>query len=83
MDLFCRCKPLSENVTSVNQAEIQVAKAWVAKTGLDFGTAPTATLPPLKLTLEDACLASEESFDDKMTGWNLLNSYKKNDSNIT
>ncbi|KAL7543803.1 hypothetical protein ACHAXR_013145 [Thalassiosira sp. AJA248-18] len=76
MDLFCRCKPLSESVTTVNQTEIQVAKAWIAKVGLDFGTAPTATLPPLKLTLEDACLASEESHDDNVTGWNLLGSFK-------
>jgi len=72
MDLFCRCKPLSEHVTSVNQTEIQVAKAWIAKVGLDFGTAPTASLPPLKLTLEDACLASEETYDDTSAGWNLL-----------
>ncbi|KAL7554824.1 hypothetical protein ACHAWF_018464 [Thalassiosira exigua] len=74
MDLFCRCKPLSEDATSINQTEIQVAKAWVAKTGLDFGTAQTATLPPLKLSMEDACLASEEYNDDNITGWNLLKS---------
>ena len=77
MDLFCRCKPLSEDVTTVNQTEIQVAKAWTAKAGLDFGTAPTSTLPPLKLTLEDACVASDENNDDNIIGWNLLNSLKK------
>lgn len=72
IDLFCRCKPLSEDVTTVNQTEVQVAKA-IAQVGLDFGTAPTATLPPLKLVLEDACLASEDSQGDNMTGWKLLN----------
>lgn len=76
VDLFCRCKPLSEEVTNVNKSEIQVAKAWVAKVGLDYGTASTCSLPPLKLTLEDACLAPEESYDDNISGWDLLRSYK-------
>eukprot|EP00578_Thalassiosira_sp_NH16_P022919 CAMPEP_0181081368 /NCGR_PEP_ID=MMETSP1071-20121207/3065_1 /TAXON_ID=35127 /ORGANISM="Thalassiosira sp., Strain NH16" /LENGTH=1499 /DNA_ID=CAMNT_0023162911 /DNA_START=189 /DNA_END=4685 /DNA_ORIENTATION=+ len=69
MDLFCRCKPLSEDVKSVNQSEIQVAKAWIARCGLVDAKVPTATLPPLKLTLEDACLTSEEGCDDNATGW--------------
>ncbi|KAL9183742.1 hypothetical protein ACHAXT_004598 [Thalassiosira profunda] len=76
MDLFVRCKPLSEDATSVNHHEIQVAKALVAKVGLDFGATPTATLPPLKLSLEDACVASEDSSDDNATGWNLLQSMR-------
>jgi len=77
MDLFCRCKPLSEDVTSVNQTEIQVAKAWIAKVGVDFGATATASLPPLSLILEDACLAAEESYDDNIAGWGILRSLKK------
>ena len=72
MDLFCRCKPLSEHVTSVNQTEIDIAKAWIAKVGVDFGSAPTSSLPPLNLILEDACLAAEESYDDNISGWCIL-----------
>jgi hypothetical protein len=81
MDLFCRCKPLSNNVTSVNQTEIQVAKAWIANVGVDFGAAPTASLPPLNLILEDACLAAEESYDDNIAGWDILRSLKKHTPN--
>ena len=75
MDLFCRCKPLSNDVTSVNQTEIQVAKAWIAKVGIDFGAAPTASLPPLNLIFEDACLAAEESCGDNIAGWGILASF--------
>ena len=74
LDLFCRCKPLSENATSVNQTQIQVAKAQ-SKLGLDFGTISSATLPPLKLTLQDACLTSEDSQEDNISGWDHLRSY--------
>ena len=80
MDLFCRCKPLSNDVTSVNQTEIQVAKAWIAKVGVDFGAAPTASLPPLNLIFEDACLAAEESYDDNIAGWDILRSFKNHTS---
>ena len=73
LDLFCRCKPLSENATSVNQTQIQVAKAQ-SKLGLDFGTVSSATLPPLKLTLEDSCLTSEDSQEDNISGWDHLRS---------
>ena len=72
MDLFCHCKPLSEDTTTVNQTEIQVAKAWVANVALDFGATSTATLPPLKLTLVDACVACEDSHDGNISGWNRL-----------
>ena len=74
MDLFCRCKPLSEDVTTVNQTGINIAKAMIAKVGLDYCNSQTASLPPLKLTLEDACLASEESYDDHISGWNHFSS---------
>lgn len=75
MDLFCRCKPLSEDVTTVNQTGINIAKAMIAKVGLDYCNSQTASLPPLKLTLEDACLASEESYDDHISGWNHFSSH--------
>ncbi|KAK1748027.1 pyridoxamine 5'-phosphate oxidase [Skeletonema marinoi] len=70
LDLFCRCKPLSEDL-SLNGTEINVAKAMVAHVGLEFGMTGTATLPPLKLTLEDACVCSEERKEDKLVGWDL------------
>jgi hypothetical protein len=76
MDLFCRCKPLSDDVTSVNQTEIHIAKAWIAKVCVDFGSAPTASLPPLNLILEDACIAAEESDDDNISGWCILRSFR-------
>ncbi len=72
IDLLCRCKPLSEDVTSVNQTDIQVAKAWTSEAGIDIGIASTATLPPLKLVLEDACHASEENLEDNIAGWHRL-----------
>ena len=71
LDLFCRCKPLSEDL-SLNGTEINVAKAMVAHAGLEFGMTATTTLPPLKLTLEDACVCSEERKEDKLVGWDLL-----------
>lgn len=70
LDLFCRCKPLSEDL-SLNGTEINVAKAMVGQVGLEFGMTATSTLPPLKLILEDACVCSVET-DDKMIGWELL-----------
>lgn len=76
MDLLCRCKPLSEDVTSVNHTDIQVAKAWISsEAGLDFGNASSATLPPLKLILEDACHPSEDDFDDNIAAWQHLEKY--------
>lgn len=69
LDLFCRCKPLSEDVTSVNHTDIQVAKAFITNVEVDFVAATTASLPPLKLILEDACIAAEESYDDNISGW--------------
>eukprot|EP00985_Skeletonema_marinoi_P018839 scaffold10660_cov136-Skeletonema_marinoi.AAC.8 len=74
LDLFCRCKPLSEDL-SLNGTEINVAKAMVAHVGLEFGMTGTATLPPLKLTLEDACVCSEERMEDKLVGWDLLKAF--------
>jgi hypothetical protein len=71
LDLFCRCKPLSVDL-SLNGTEINVAKAMVAHVGLEFGMTATTTLPPLKLTLEDACVCSEERAEDKLIGWELL-----------
>jgi hypothetical protein len=53
----------------------QVAKAWIAKVGIDFGAAPTASLPPLNLIFEDACLAAEESCGDNIAGWGILASF--------
>jgi hypothetical protein len=76
LDLFCRCKPLSEDVTSVNHTDIQVAKALITNVEVDFVAATTASLPPLKLILEDACIASEESCDDNLSGWGILRSLK-------
>jgi hypothetical protein len=73
--LLCRCKPLSEDVTSVNHTDIQVAKACISEVGLDFGNASTATLPPLKLILEDACQPSEADFDDSIAAWQHLEKY--------
>ncbi len=75
MGLLCRCKPLSEDVTSVNHTDIQVAKACISEVGLDFGNASTATLPPLKLILEDACQPSEADFDDSIAAWQHLEKY--------
>lgn len=71
LDLFCRCKPLSTEATSVNRTEIQVAKA-IDGSGLDFGTVQTCTLPPLKLVLEDMCLAAENGQDNRMIAWGLF-----------
>lgn len=76
LDLFCRCKPLSEDI-SLNGTEINVAKARVAHVGLEFGMTPTTTLPPLKLNLEDACVCSEQRNEDMLTGWNLLGATKE------
>eukprot|EP00986_Skeletonema_menzelii_P008333 scaffold3470_cov149-Skeletonema_menzelii.AAC.13 len=70
LDLFCRCKPLSEEL-SLNGTEVNVAKAMIAQVGLEFGMTATSTLPPLKLTLEDACVCSEEK-EDKLIGWEML-----------
>ena len=76
LDLFCRCKPLSTEVTSVNCSEIQVAKA-IDGYGLDFGTVSTCTLPPLKLVLEDVCVAREEGRrGDVLSAWDMLNHYR-------
>jgi hypothetical protein len=77
MDLLCRCKPLSEHITSVNQTDIQVAKAWISDVGLDFGNTSTATLPPLKLILEDACHASDYNLDDNLAAWHHLETHIK------
>lgn len=74
MDLFCRCKPLSVDITSVNRTEIQVAKA-VDGYGLDFGTVHTSTLPPLKLILEDICLAYESSQNDTSVAWDMMRDF--------
>jgi hypothetical protein len=71
VDLFCRCKPLSTDATSVNRTEIEVAKA-VDGCCLDFGTIQTSTLPPLKLILEDMCLANETNQNDSTTAWGML-----------
>eukprot|EP00956_Cyclotella_meneghiniana_P004704 scaffold5801_cov56-Cyclotella_meneghiniana.AAC.3 len=71
LDLFCRCKPLSNEVTSVNRSEIQVAKA-VDGYGLDFGVVQTCTLPPLKLVLEDACTSLLDSDNTTTTCWDML-----------
>lgn len=70
LDLLCRCKPLSNEVTSVNRSDIHVAKA-VDGYGLDFGAVQTCTLPPLKLVLEDACLSPLDS-DYTTTTWDML-----------
>lgn len=75
LDLFCRCKPLSEDL-SLNGTEINVAKAMVAQVGLEFGMTATSTLPPLKLVLEDACVCSVET-DDKLIGWELLKRFRE------
>ena len=71
LDLFCRCKPLSEDL-SLNGTEINVVKAMAAQVDLQFGMTNTATLPPLKLILEDACVWSEERNEEKYVGWQLL-----------
>ena len=76
LDLFCRCKPLSEDVTSVNHTDIQVAKALITNVEVDFVAATTASLPPLKLILEDACIAAKQSCDDNISGWGILRSLK-------
>jgi hypothetical protein len=74
LSLFCRCKPLSTDATSVNCTEIQVANA-IDGYGLDFAAVQTCTLPPLKLILEDVCVSLEESQDDNIsTAWDILHS---------
>jgi len=75
IDLFCRCKPLSTDATTVNQTEIQVAKA-IDGYGLDFGPVQTFTLPPLKLILEDVCLASDDKQDERLS-WDMLRYLKR------
>ena len=55
----------------MNGTEVNVAKAMIAQVGLEFGMTATSTLPPLKLTLEDACVCSEEK-EDKLIGWEML-----------
>jgi len=72
MDILCRCKPLSADVTAVNQSEIPVAHAWISKVGIDFGSALTFTLPPLKLTLEEVCMGGEGIEYDIWQGWDTL-----------
>ncbi|KAL7486237.1 hypothetical protein ACHAW6_011825 [Cyclotella cf. meneghiniana] len=79
LDLFCRCKPLSVDVTTVNRTEIQVAKA-IDGFGLDFGTAQTTSLPPLKLILEDIAVASDDNQDDRWTAWNMLREFKSSEA---
>ncbi|EJK67436.1 hypothetical protein THAOC_11529, partial [Thalassiosira oceanica] len=77
LDLFVRCKPLSEHATTVNRAEIQVAQAVSAQNSLEFGLSISATLPPLKLKLEDACFATEGRQENRMAGWDLLKSFQR------
>ena len=77
LDLFVRCKPLSEHATTVNRAEIQVAQAVSAHNSLEFGLSASATLPPLKLKLEDACLATENGQENRIVGWDLVKSLQR------
>ena len=48
--------------------------------GLDFGTAQTTCLPPLKLILGDIAVASEDNQDERWTVWDMLREFKNADA---
>jgi hypothetical protein len=75
MDFLVRCKPLADTAAHLNHTEVDVLAPGKFHDSCSVYPAATYSLPPLKLTLVDCCIASNEPVEET---WDLVQSQQSN-----